>query len=166
MQMEISDRTKKDIDAIVERYPLAEAALVPVLHRLQDEMGWLPVEAMDFAAGRLGLAPPRVYGVASFYSMFRRQRPGRHRLEICTNISCSLMGAEHLREHLSRRLGIRPGQTTPDGVFTLTEVECLGSCGTAPVMLADDEYYEDLTPEKVDRLLEELRARDKEAGRV
>jgi len=164
--LNLSPKVLEDIDRIVARYPYQEAALIPVLQRLQEEIGWLPLEAMDFAAERLGLPRPRVYGVASFYSMFRRQPAGRHRLEICTNISCSLMGAEHLREHLKRRLGIGPGQTTSDGFITLTEVECLGSCGTAPVMLVDDEYHENLTPEKVDLILEKLRSGRKEEGGV
>jgi NADH-quinone oxidoreductase subunit E len=155
-RLNLSDKLLAEIDRIVGRYPRQEAALIPVLHRLQEEIGWLPVEAMDFAAERLGLPRPRVYAVASFYTMFRRKPAGRHRLEICTNISCSLMGAEHLREHLRRRLGIEPGQTTADGSITLTEVECLGSCGTAPVMLVDDEYHENLTPEKVDIILDRL----------
>ncbi|RME27904.1 MAG: NADH-quinone oxidoreductase subunit NuoE [Deltaproteobacteria bacterium] len=150
------------IDEVVARYPVQEAALIPVLHIVQDELGWLPVEAMDWVAGRLGLAATRVYGVASFYTMFRRKPAGRHRLEICTNVSCSLMGAEHLRDYIGKKLGIEPGQTTPDGRISLHEVECLGSCGTAPVMLVDDEYHENLTPQKVDEILADLERRDRQ----
>jgi len=156
--------TNAAIDEIVTHYPVKEAALLPVLHKVQDDIGWLPLAAMDWVAERLDLPKVRVYGVTSFYTMFRREKLGRHRVEICTNISCSLMGAEHLRDHLSRKLGIRPGQTTADGRITLSEVECLGSCGTAPVMLVDDEFHENLDPVKVEKILADLEARDKEAG--
>ena len=160
----ISEDTKRVVDSLVERYPVAEAALLPVLHKVQDELGWLPVSAMDWVADRLNVPRVRVYGVTSFYTMFRRRKTGKHRIEICTNVSCSLMGAEHLRDYLCRKLGIQPGETTADGRITLTEVECLGSCGTAPVMLVDDVFHEELTPEKVDRVLEELEKQDSEAG--
>lgn len=156
--------TTAAIDEIVTRYPVKEAALLPVLHRVQDDLGWLPLAAMDWVAERLELPKVRVYGVTSFYTMFRRRQLGRHRLEICTNVSCSLMGAEHLRDYLSSKLGIKPGQTTADGRISLIEVECLGSCGTAPVMLVDDEYHENLDPEKIDKILADLEARDKERG--
>ena len=166
VKLKESQSLANDVEGILSRYPYKEAALVPVLHRLQREIGWLSPEAIEFAAEKLELPKPRVWGVASFYSMFRRSPPGRHLIEICTNISCSLLGAEHLRDHLSRRLGVRPGETTADGAFSLAEVECLGSCGTAPAMLVDGEYHENLTPRKIDDLLERLRAQDREAGRV
>ena len=156
----VKPETAQAIDELLGHYPVKEAALLPALHKVQDEIGWLPVAAMDWVADRLELPRVRVYGVASFYTMFRRQQPGRHRLEICTNLSCSLMGAEHLREYLCRKLGIQPGETTADGRITLSEVECLGSCGTAPVMLVDDEFVEDLDPQKVDKILADLEARD------
>jgi NADH-quinone oxidoreductase subunit E len=164
-EINLQAATTSAIDEIVSHYPVAEAALLPVLHKVQDDIGWLPVAAMDWVAERLDLPRVRVYGVTSFYTMFRREELGRHRLEICTNISCSLMGAEHLRDHLARKLGVRPGQTTADGRITLIEVECLGSCGTAPVMLVDDEFHENLDPQKVDKILADLEALDKEAGK-
>jgi NADH-quinone oxidoreductase E subunit len=156
----VKPETEKAIDELVSHYPVKEAALLPALHKVQDDFGWLPVEAMDWVADRLELPHARVYGVTSFYTMFRRKKLGRHRLEICTNLSCSLMGAEHLRDHLCSKLGIKPGQTTSDGRITLSEVECLGSCGTAPVMLVDDEFFENLDPEKVDQILKDLEAKD------
>lgn len=160
-----SPETSTQIEQLVARYPVREAALIPVLHLVQEQLGWLPVAALDWVADYLQLPRTRVYGVTSFYSMFRRKPAGRHRLEICTNVSCSLLGAEHLRDYLSRKLGIRPGETTADGRITLNEVECLGSCGTAPVMLVDDEYHEQLTPQKVDEILARLESADKEQGR-
>jgi NADH-quinone oxidoreductase subunit E len=160
-KVKIKPETEKAIEELIGHYPVAEAALIPALHKVQDDLGWMPVEAMDWVADKLGLPRVRVYGVTSYYTMFRREQPGKHRLEICTNLSCSLMGAEHLRDYLEKKLGISAGETTADGRITLEEVECLGSCGTAPVMMIDDEYHENLTPEKVDTILSDLELRDK-----
>lgn len=160
----VKPETEQAIDELLNRYPNKEAALIPVLHKVQDDLGWLPVQAMDWVADRLELPRVRVYGVTSYYTMFRRKPLGRHRLEICTNLSCGLMGAEHLRDTLCRKLGIQPGETTADGRITLQEVECLGSCGTAPVMLVDDAYHENLDPKKIDEILSDLAVRDKQEG--
>jgi NADH-quinone oxidoreductase E subunit len=144
------------IDELVTHYPVKEAALIPAMHLLQDEIKWLPLEAMDWIADRLEVPRVRVYGVAAFYTMFRRKPEGRLRLEVCTHLSCSLLGATHLLDYLCDKLGIAPGETTPDGRVTVTEVECLGSCGTAPVMLVNDRFYENLTPRKIDALLDRI----------
>ena len=160
----VKTETEQAIDDLLSRYPTHEAALIPALHKVQDDLGWLPVQAMDWLADRLELPRVRVYGVTSYYTMFRRQATGKHRIEICTNLSCSLMGAEHLVDHFYEKLGIRPGETTSDGRITLQEVECLGSCGTAPVMLVDDVFYENLDPAKVDDILSDLKLRDEESG--
>jgi NADH-quinone oxidoreductase subunit E len=160
----ITAETEKTIEALLDRYPNKEASLLPALHAVQDQVGWLPIEAMDWVADKLDLPKTRVYGVTSFYTMFRRKPSGRHRLEICTNVPCSLMGAEHLRDYLGKKLSIKPGQTTSDGKITLSEVECLGSCGTAPVMMVDDVYHENLDPEKIDAILADLDTSDKEAS--
>ena len=159
----LKPETEASIDALLARYPEREAALIPALHRVQDDLGWVPIEAMNWVADRLELPRPRVYGVTSFYTMLRRKQTGRHRLEICTNLSCSLMGAEHLRDYLCGQLDIQLGETTSDGAFTLTEVECLGSCGTAPVMIVDDVFHENLDPKRVDTLLAELKTQGKES---
>ena len=148
------------IEALILRYPEKEAALIPILHAVQDDLGHISVGAMEWVAGHLALPYPRVLGVVSFYTMFRRSPAGSYRLDICTNLSCSLMGAEHLRDHLCQKLGIKPGETTDDGQFTLNEVECLGSCGTAPVMLVNDEFHENLDPAKIDTLIENLKRAD------
>lgn len=154
--MKVSEKCEQAIENLYTRYPNQEAALLPALHLVQDEIGWLPVEAMNWVADKLVLPRPRVYGVCSFYTMFRRKQPGKHRLEICTNLPCSLMGAEHLREHLQEKLGIAAGETTLDGKISLWEVECLGSCGTAPVMMVNDEFHENLDPDKIDEILSKL----------
>ena len=151
-----SPETVRAVDELIARYPDKEAALIPAMHLLQDEIKWLPLEAMDWIADKLELPRTRVYGTASFYTMFRRQPQGKVRLEVCTNLSCSLLGATHIRDYLCKRLNIEPGETTADGRITLTEVECLGSCGTAPVMLVNDKFYENLTPKKIEALLERI----------
>jgi NADH-quinone oxidoreductase E subunit len=126
----------------------------------QDHGGWLPEEALDAVAEAMELPATRVAAVASFYTMLNRKPVGKHMIQVCTNLACSLLGAEHLVDHLARRLGIGVGETTADGQFTLLEVECLGSCGTAPMMQIDDAYYENLTVEELDRIIDRLSAQD------
>lgn len=152
----ISPETRSKIEALKAKYPLARSALVPALHLAQREIGYLSPEAMREVAALVGVPPVEAASVASFYTMLQRKPVGRHVIQVCTNLSCSLLGAEHLVEVLRRRLGIDVGQTTPDGRFTLETVECLGSCGTAPVMQIDDDYYENVTEESLDRILFEL----------
>lgn len=156
MSAAFSDTARRELEAILSRYPDKEAAILPALYLAQREFGYLSDEAIVYVAGLLGFTPARIEGVATFYTMFNRKPVGKYHLQICRNISCSLLGAEHLIEHVSKKLGIRPGKTTPDGKFTLSEVECLGSCGTAPVLQLNDDYHEDLTEEKIDALLDRL----------
>jgi NADH-quinone oxidoreductase subunit E len=151
-----SDTARRELEAILSRYPNREAAILPALHLAQKEFGYVSDEAIVCVADFLGFTPARIEGVATFYTMYNRKPVGRYHVQICRNISCSLMGAEHLIEHVSRKLGIRPGETTPDGKFTLSKAECLGSCGTAPVMQVNDDYHEDLTEDKIDALLDRL----------
>jgi NADH-quinone oxidoreductase subunit E len=146
----------KEFEAIRSRFPEREAAILPALHLAQREFGYVSDESIVYLAGLLGFSPARIEGVATFYTMYNRRPVGRYHLQICRNISCSLLGAEGLIEHVSKKLGIKPGETTPDGRFTLTAVECLGSCGTAPVMQVNDDYHENLTEEKIDALLDRL----------
>jgi NADH-quinone oxidoreductase subunit E len=153
----LSEEAKTRITQLKERYPQAKSALLPALHLAQRECGgWLSDETIAQVAEVMGLPPVEVRSVTSFYTMFNRQPVGKFLIQVCTNISCSLLGAEHIVEHLRRRLGIEVGTTTPDSLFTLLEVECLGSCGTAPVMQIDDTYYENLTVERVDEILDQL----------
>jgi len=147
-----------ELERILPRYPNRAAAILPALHLVQKEFGHIPDEAIPCVAAAVGTSPADVEGVATFYTMYNRRPVGKHHLQICRNLSCSLMGAEHLLAHLSGKLGIRPGETTPDGMFTLSVVECLGSCGTAPVMQVNDDYHENLTVDSIDALLETLRA--------
>lgn len=156
MSVAFTDAARRELEAILARYPSREAAILPALHLAQREFRHLSDDAIVYVAGLLGFTPARIEGVATFYTMFNRKPVGRYHLQICRNLSCSLLGAEQLIEHVSKKLGIRPGQTTPDGKFTLSTVECLGSCGTAPVMQVNDDYHEELDEEKIDALLDRL----------
>lgn len=141
-----------------ERYPEGfEGSLtIPCLRRIQEERGYIADSDIDELVAYLGVPRTQVDEVLGFYSMFTREPLGRHHLQVCHNASCSLRGAEGLIAYLCGRLGIRPGETTPDGKFTLSTAECLASCGTAPMMMVNEAYHENLTPAKVDALLEEL----------
>jgi len=152
----LSENAKAEIKQIRGKYPDPKSALLTALHVAQREQGWLSSEVMQDVAGVMDLPPTEVASVASFYTMFNRQPVGANLIQVCTNISCSLLGAEHIVEYLKRKLSIDVGETTPDNKFTLVTVECLGSCGTAPMMQINDTYYENLTEEKVNRILEEL----------
>ena len=153
----LSEQAKTEILRIRDEYPDAQSALLPALYLAQQDYGgWLPEGAFDEVAAVMDLPATLVSSVASFYTMFNKKPVGRHLIQVCTNISCSLLGAESLVGYIGRKLGIQPGETTEDARFTLLEVECLGSCGTAPMMQVDDAYYEDLTEEKIDRILAEL----------
>jgi len=150
----LSEELRAEILKIRDEYPDQESALLPALYLAQQDFGgWLPSEAFDQVAAVMDLPPARVAAVASFYTMFQRRPVGRHVIQVCTNISCSLLGADHLLAYIGRRLGIAAGETTDDGEFTLLEVECLGSCGTAPMMQLDDVYHENLDEGKVDQIL-------------
>ncbi len=152
----LSENAKTEIKQIRGKYPDPRSALLPAMYVAQREHGWLSPEVMRDVAEVMDLPPTEVASVASFYTMFNRQPVGENLIQVCTNISCSLLGAEHIVEYLKSKLGIDVGQTTPDNKFTLVTVECLGSCGTAPMMQINDTYYEDLTEEKIDRILAEL----------
>jgi len=154
----LSEEVRATILALARGFPDGRSAVIPALHRAQeDQGGWLPAEAIDEVAALLSLPATYVGSVASFYTLFNRRPVGRHRIYVCTNVSCSLLGAERILDFLASRLGIRPGETTSDGLFSLFEAECLGSCGTAPMMQVDDRYYENLTEVAIDEILDALR---------
>ena len=152
----LSDPLRALIAGLAERYPARAAALLPALHRVQEELGWIPPAAEVEVAGMLGLRTIQVREAVTFYTMFRRRPAGRHHLQVCRNLSCTLRGGEAVLDHLRARLGIEPGETTPDGRFTLTTVECLGNCENSPCLMIDCEEHGRLDPEAVDRLLEGL----------
>jgi len=152
----LSENVKAEIKQFKGKYPDPKSALLTALHAAQREHGWLSPEVMRDVAEVMELPPTEVASVTSFYTMFNRQPVGENLVQVCTNISCSLLGAEHIVEYLKNKLGIDLGETTPDNKFTLVTVECLGSCGTAPMMQINNTYYENLTEEKIDRILAEL----------
>jgi NADH-quinone oxidoreductase E subunit len=157
MALEFSAQSKQRIDKLVARYPTKQAALLPVLHLAQDEFGHLPDDVVELVARTLDLPAAHIYGVITFYTMFHREKHGRNELMVCTNISCMLRGGYDILHHIEKRLGIKPGETTADGAFTLVEEECLAACANAPMMICGNKYFLDLTPQKVDVILDELR---------
>jgi len=148
---------KARIEKIAQRYPERRSALLPALFLAQKKYGYLTKEALEEVASILGLPPVQVYEVATFYTMFNKKPVGKFHVQVCTNVSCSLLGSEMIVDCLEKKLGIKVGETTKDNSFTLTEVECLGSCGTAPMMQINDAYYENLTEEKIEDILKKLR---------
>jgi len=156
----LSDALKETFDRLIARYPLKRSAIVPLLLFAQDEIGYISDEAIEEIARRVGVRPIEVIEDISYYSMLRRQPIGRYNLQVCTNISCLLRGGDEILQHCSKKLGIGHKQTTPDGLFSLKEVECLGACCGAPAMQVNYEYYENLTPEKVDTLIEALKKKE------
>lgn len=157
MAVDFSPAALEHFKDIVARYPRKEAAMLPVLYLAQREFGHLGPQAIEYVAKLMGQPPARVHGVVSFYTMFNMKPIGRHHIQICRTLPCALRGAERITAFIKRRLGVEPGQTTPDGRFTLSEVECLASCGTAPMMQINDDYYENLTDEKVTEILASLK---------
>ncbi|HEX4822701.1 MAG TPA: NAD(P)H-dependent oxidoreductase subunit E [Candidatus Polarisedimenticolaceae bacterium] len=147
---------EKRVDSLVARYPQPKAALLPVLWEVQRAHGWVPLEAEEWVARRLNVAPSHVHGCVTFYTMYKQRPTGKYHIQVCTTLSCMLRGSDPLLEHLEKKLKIKTGETTPDGKFSLVRVECLGSCGTAPMFQLNDDYHENLTLEKVDGLLESL----------
>ncbi len=158
-EVRFSDEQLQKVQEIISRYPEGKqkSALLPILHMAQEEFGWLAVEVMDYVASLLSIRPIEVYEVATFYTMYNVRPVGKIVMEFCHTGPCALRGAERIQKHIENRLNIKAGETTEDGVFTLKTVECLASCGTGPMMQMGDYYYEDLTEEKVDKLLEEWR---------
>jgi NADH-quinone oxidoreductase subunit E len=157
LNVSFNDENRAEFDRLLTRYPDKEAVILPSLHLVQKQYGHVPDEGIVYVAQLLGLSPARIEGVATFYTMYNRKAVGKYHVQICRNIACSVMGSEHLIDHVARKLGVKPGQTTADGKFTLAKVECLGACGTAPVMMVNDDYHESLTPSKVDEILDSLK---------
>ncbi len=158
--MKFSDNILNEVQQIIERYPggKQKSALLPVLHIAQKEFGgWLSVETMDYVASLLQLDPIEVYEVATFYSMYNLKPVGKYMFEVCQTGPCMINGSEGIIQYIYEKLGIRPGETTSDGMFTLKTVECLGACGYAPMMQLGRTYREHLSKEKIDTIIAECR---------
>ena len=163
-EVKFSSESLALIEKIVARYPEGKhkSALIPILHLAQAEFdGWLSTAAMDEVARVLNLKPIEVYEVASFYTMFNLEPVGKCLIEVCRTSSCWLKGANEIVEHIEKKLNIKDGETTGDGLFTLKTVECLGSCGTAPMMMIGAQFHENLTYEKVDAILDTCKSENK-----
>lgn len=157
-KFEFDAENEKIFRETLEKYPTKMAVLLPALWLCQKQHGYLTDEILEYVAGRLELSPVHVLSVVEFYTMFHRKRPGKYHLQLCRTLSCVLCGSETLRSRIAEKLGIAPGEQTEDGLFSLEEVECLGSCGTAPVLRVNDVYCENLSVEKVDKIIDQCKA--------
>lgn len=156
MSVQFSEKAETVIQDLLTRYPTKQAALLPVLHLAEKEFGWISEPVMELVAKRLEVSAAHVYGVVTFYTMYQTTPPAKFHLQLCRTLPCMMMGSESLLEHLKKSLKIEEGETTPDGRYKLSTVECLASCGTAPAIRINEEYRENLTIEKLDWILEEL----------
>jgi NADH-quinone oxidoreductase subunit E len=147
-----------EIRELAKQYPQSRSAIMPALHLAQKQYGWLPREALEEVGEALELTPAYCMSVASFYDMYHLEPVGEHVIEVCTNVSCALVGAQQTLEAFEHELGVHPGETTPDGKVTLRTMECAGGCGYAPVVVVDSRYREPVRPEDVPALVEEIRA--------
>lgn len=150
----LSEASTNEIKQIRERYPTARAALLPALYIAQRQYGWLSPEALAAVSHGLKIPAATVRGVASFYAMYRKQPVGRHVIQICTNVSCMILGAERLVDMIREKYGVEPGGTSADGRFSMVIMECIGACGTAPAMLVDTDFHENLTEENIFSILD------------
>ncbi len=157
MSFAFTPERKERFKALFKRYPDKRSAALPALHLAQEQEGYLLKETIVALARLLGLVPAELMDTVSFYTMFHTKPRGKYLLQVCQTLSCSLAGADQLVDHLKEKYKIKVGETTPDGKFTLLKVECLGSCGTAPVLQINDDYYERLSLPKVDRIIGKLR---------
>lgn len=155
-----SKSVEKEFQELLQKYPSKRSALIPALYIVQREMGYVTPEGIEHVGKLLGMTPAQIYEVASFYTMLYLKPVGKNVLWVCHNLSCTLCGGEEIVDALEKKLGIKAGETTADGLFTLFRQECLASCDTAPVMQVNDDYEENLTLKRVDEILEKLRAKE------
>ena len=157
-QFTFNAENEAKFEVLLKRYPDKQSLTLPSLWMVQYQEGWVSLDAMRYIANKLGQTPMEIYSVASFYTMFNLQPIGTYHIQLCKTLSCMLNGSKTLQEHLQDKLGIKAGETTADGKFTLSLVECLGSCGTSPCMRLNEEYVENLTVDKLDELLKGLQS--------
>ncbi len=153
----LSEESKKKIEDLKQRYQKPQSVVLAALWMYQDEHGWISEEGMKEVGDLVGLPYHHVLGVVTFYTMFNKKPVGRHKIEVCTNVSCMIKNSDKILQHIQDRLHIGIGETTPDKMFTLVEAECLGACGGAPAMQVGNAYYENLDPNKIDTILNELK---------
>ena len=153
----LNEANLKRVEELRKRYPTSQALVLPVLWMVQEQEGYISEDSMKYVAALLHIPFGHILGVVSFYTMLQKNRIGKHHIEVCTNVSCMLRGSGKILEHIEQRLGITVGETSPDMKWTLSEAECMGSCGTAPMLVIGDEYHENLTLEKIDKLIDNLK---------
>ncbi|MCI0448238.1 MAG: NAD(P)H-dependent oxidoreductase subunit E [Chlorobi bacterium] len=156
MEIKFTEENLKKLDKAKSHYPKSDAALMPALWLAQEQFGWLSIDVMKYVGSILNIPYEHVLGAAEFYTMYYKKPVGKNHLQVCTNISCMLCGAYDILDYISDKLDIKTGETTQDGKFMLSEAECLGSCGTAPMLQLNNYYEENLTKEKIDNLIEKL----------
>ncbi|RMG44167.1 MAG: NADH-quinone oxidoreductase subunit NuoE [Candidatus Dadabacteria bacterium] len=156
MAKEISEKAEKRLAEIIEKYPEKRSAALPALYIVQEEHGMITEEGIKWVAERVGLSPVHVKELATFYTMFHEKPVGRYHIQVCRTLSCAICGCKGLSEYIVNRLGIKPGEVTEDGLWSFEEVECLGSCGTAPMVEINDTYFENLTPEKLGEIMDRI----------
>jgi NADH-quinone oxidoreductase subunit E len=152
----LNEENQKKLEELRKYYPTSQALVLPVLWMIQEQEGYVSEESMKYAGMLLNIPFSHILGVVTFYSMLQNKAVGKHHIEVCTNVSCMLRGSGKILEHIEKRLGIKVGEISQDKKWTLSEAECLGSCGTAPMLAIGDEYFENLTMEKVDKLIDAL----------
>lgn len=152
----LSNATETKLQEIITRYPQKKSAVMPALYLAQEELGWISPDAVEWVANRLELPTSHVYEVASFYTMYYKRPVGRYHLQVCRTLSCQLVGARKLIDRLENRFGLKAGEVSADGMWSFEEVECLGSCGTAPMCQINDVFFEKLSPERLDEILEQI----------
>jgi NADH-quinone oxidoreductase subunit E len=161
MAFEVPAEFEGEIDALISRYPVKRSASLMLLHALQEKFGWISPEAVEWTARKLGLQPIHVFELVTFYPMFRQAPAGKFQFKVCRTLSCALGGGHQLHHHLCQKLGLDPAkhgiQTTPDGRFSVEFVECLASCGTAPVMMVNDEFHQGVTTVQADAVVSRCR---------
>ena len=153
----LTEENLKKAEDIRKRYPASQAALLPILWIAQEQVGWISEEMMRYVGKLLDLPYGHVLGVVTFYSMYNSRKLGKYHIEVCTNVSCMLRGSDRILETIEHQCGAKPGQTSADGKWTVSEVECMGACGGAPMFSIGEEYYENLTPEKTEKILSSLK---------
>ncbi len=156
MEIEFTQEELQKIDEIKSHYPHHKAALMPVLWMAQKKFDWISDDVVSYVASLLGLSPAHVMGVASFYTMYFKKPMGKHHIQVCTNVSCMLRDGDKIYHHVSEKLGIGHNERTEDGNFSLEEVECMGACGGAPMIAINEDFYENIDIEKVDKIISSL----------
>ncbi len=166
MKAEFTQEELKEIERIKSKYHEEKAAIMPVMWMAQKKFGWISDEVKQLIADTLHLSFAHVHGVASFYTMFFKKPMGKYHIQVCTNVSCMLLGGEEIYLHVSEKLGIKNNERTEDGVFSLEEVECMGACGGAPMVAINEDYYENVDINIVDELIDKIRIKEKNGQEV